>query len=55
MLLSSRNPFPTIREDTFFPVHSSCEELLDDCTHFFLSITADVLHSSPRARFGMAN
>ncbi|GAA2407092.1 TetR/AcrR family transcriptional regulator [Mycolicibacterium llatzerense] len=34
---------------------ANCEELLDDCTQFFLSITADVLYSSPRARFGMAN
>ncbi len=30
-------------------------ELLDNCTQFFLSIAADVLHNSPRARFGMAN
>ena len=34
---------------------ANCEELLDTCTQFFTSITADVLHNSPRGRFGMAN
>jgi hypothetical protein len=30
MILNSRNPIMTVREEVFLPVHSSCEELLDD-------------------------
>lgn len=48
MLLSSRNPFPTIREDTFFPVHSSCEELLDDSRNLYY------LENLPECRMNIA-
>lgn len=34
---------------------ANCEELLDNGTQFFMSIAADVLHSTPGARLGMTN